>query len=169
MGRYLWNLYLQIWRYLPLQYRSTNWFDLFNALFFPLQELYLQFFDYAKESRLKASYIGSTVIVEHILNLHFNDGLPGIYIENVFFQLFIQQRYIYYIQEEKPPLYIKRLEETGGLGSYFLAYLAETYTPEFNFIVHIPNALFGTFDEIELRAIVESYIGPDKSFIIQYY
>lgn len=169
MYRYLWDLTLQVWRYLPLQYRLTNFYDLLCALLFPIQQLHTSFFDYAHEARLNASYIGSTVIVEHILNLKFNDGLEGIYIENVFFQLFIQQRYIYYIQESKPPLYIKRLEETGGLGSYFLAYLAETYTPEFNFIVHIPNALLGTFDETELRAIVESYIGPDKTFIIQYY
>jgi hypothetical protein len=134
-----------------------------------LQAVHTWLYEFARERRLRASYIGLTAIVEHILNLRFNEGGDGIYIENVFFQLFIQQRYLYYLSENKPPLYVKYLAETGGLGSYFGSYLNETYQPEVNFIVHVPIALEGTFDENELNAIVNSYIGADKSFTINYY
>lgn len=169
MIRYVFTVFLQIWRYIPEQYRNVNWYDFFRALLSPLQTFHSIFYAYAYQSRLNASYIGSTGIVEHILNLKFNGGLSGIFIENVFFQLFIQQRYMFYLSENKPPLYLKYLSETGGVGSYYLSYLSETYTPEYNFIVHIPATLSGTFDELELTAIVNSYIGPDKSFTINYY
>ena len=169
MEKYLLTISLLIWRVLPFQLRRPIMTAWLGALLSPLSAVQTLFYQFAFERRIEANLTGQTGVLEWYLNRLFNGGNSGIYIDNVYFNVLTGQQYLYFLSEEKPPVYWKFLSEGGGTSGNYTSFLSEFFSYSATFIIYIPIALQGILDENELKAAVNTYILADKTYSIVYY
>jgi len=168
MEKYLFDLQLFVWQYLPHFLRRVFWLRFFEVLFSPLVRLHADFYAYAADARERANLVGTTMQMEYVLNNRFDNSNRGIYIENIYYNALIAQDYIYYILEGEPPPYSFYVQE-NEVGQLYASFLSEQYAFGQEFIIHIPIALQGVLDENELHALVNEYLLVDKTYGLNYY
>lgn len=107
----------------------------------------------------KLSYTAETINLERFLNDELDDLQRRIFIDNV---ADITFDYIHNKIESQPPVFLNNKSEATNIR--YWKNLTELQT-EFDYIVNIPSAI--TFDEEEVRELVNIYNSVGKRFDIQ--
>lgn len=106
------------------------------------------------------SFTGQKIYLQEILNQLFDTASRRIFIENQ--TDFLLDNFIHFDVEQKPPFFLHF--EAEGKPPTFFSFETE-YGLDFDFVVFVPSTL--TFDENEMRALVNKYRAAGRTFDIQ--
>lgn len=131
-----------------------------NALTYPIVILWNGFLKFLQDKVYELNKTSQVVHIEAVLNDRWDAGLRRIYLTD---GDSVEPLYIYRVAESKPAPII--YQDAEGEPAPYIYTDNELNAVTIDFIIHVP--VFITFDEEEMKALVNKYRLPGKAYIIQ--
>lgn len=153
------NIDIIIRQILPPRKRSNSILEFLQAAVKPLKQLHQSFLDRRQQTLFYMAYNSQVIYLERLLNIVFNSGNPGIYIDDA-----VQFDYWFlYNTAENHPQYIYNTDENQPVWLYNQTEFETNY----DFIVFVPLGL--QFNENQMKALINRYKLAGKRYTIQTY
>lgn len=145
---------------LPLPYRKQSWVSWLLALIAPFKELNVLFKIFRKDSSYKILHTPQVYSMENVLNDAFDPTLRRIYIVDGIYKAPVY----FYEPDENKPVHFFEIEPAV----YFYE-PGELEHLDVDFVVVLPLGMNLTDSEmIRLKALIDYYRLPDKTYTIRY-